>query len=168
MKTRHRNAGSLTCMRCALWELGHSILHQTAPLIILFSILSYLLLHHCLLLFPNPFFCGPTLPYFPQTSFVSQPFCNGRLFIHGTAAQRGQLDELPAEETSHTASHCPWIQWGFRLEIWILFFPHTEEQMGGREKGEDLVYLVIGTGVELKAWTLISVVPESKGGSEPR
>lgn len=39
--------------------------------------------------------------------------------------------------------------------------------MGGREKGEGLVYSVIGTAVELKAWTLLSVVPESKGGSDP-
>lgn len=33
---------------------------------------------------------------------------------------------------------------------------------------EGLVYLVIDTGAELKAWTLITVVPESKGGSDPR
>lgn len=48
-----------------------------------------------------------------------------------------------------------------------MFFPHTDEQMGGREKGEGLVYSVIGTVVEPKAWTLFTVVPESKGGSDP-
>lgn len=39
--------------------------------------------------------------------------------------------------------------------------------MGGREKGEGLMNSVIGTEVELKAWTLFTVVPESKGGSNP-
>lgn len=33
--------------------------------------------------------------------------------------------------------------------------------------GEGLVYLVIDTRAELKAWTLITVVPELKGGSDP-
>ena len=39
--------------------------------------------------------------------------------------------------------------------------------MGEREKREGLVYSAIGTGVELKTWTLITDVPESKGGSHP-
>lgn len=33
--------------------------------------------------------------------------------------------------------------------------------------GEGLVYLVIDTGAELKAWTLTTGVLESKGGSDP-
>lgn len=39
--------------------------------------------------------------------------------------------------------------------------------MGEKKVGEGLVYLFIDTGAELKAWSLITVVPESKCGSDP-
>lgn len=39
--------------------------------------------------------------------------------------------------------------------------------VGEKKVGEGLVYLFIDTGAELKAWSLITVVPESKCGSDP-
>lgn len=113
-------------------------------------------------------FCSPSLLLFPQTSFSSQPFCNRRLFSYGTAVQGGQLDELTAEDMFQTASSCPWSQWGFGLETgFFLSSSLRSAWLGEKKVGEGLVYLVVDTRAELKAWTLITVVTQLKGGSGP-
>lgn len=39
--------------------------------------------------------------------------------------------------------------------------------LGEKKMGQGLVYLLTDTKAELKAWTLVTVVPELKGGSDP-
>lgn len=143
-------------MRCTLWELGHSVLHQTAPLIILFSIFSYLLPHHCLLLLLTPLSVTLLSPTSLRRLLLLSHFIT-RLFSHGAGAQRGAVGWTACKRHIFLSGNL------MRLQTigMYLFFAHTERQVDGREKGESLVCSLIGTGTELKA------VPASKAGSDP-